>query len=353
MPRLGGNMPQNMPGPKGWVGADWAEICDRSLFQRTHFLARDTESTRDYIGRITAGRCSFSVGQQRRFDSFQGVQTTLGRTLFQFLKWRGDTEFQTTITRVPSQHVTLHVPLLGGFELTQGTRRVAVPPGQILVMSAPGWSRRDWSGPCTILNIAIPQDILARLLMVEFNIGAAAEAGIAHLTCFPLHAHSVLATLIATIVSDITAEAPIFHAGPLGQQMERTLHLALLRLLPHRFSERINTTPHGAVPYYVKRVEDFVRGNFARPLAIADLVNAAGVSERTLYYGLRIFRDTTPMKFVKRVRLDVARRMLAESAGQGGRVTRIAAELGYVSVSQFSRDYRDLFGESPAGTMRR
>lgn len=346
-------MLDGVAGPTGWIGENWAENCERTLFRRAHFSTRDTDSTQDYISRITSGRCHFSVSRRRQFGGFQGVQATLGRTVFQVLKWSGDAECQTAIARTANQHVTLHLPLQGGFDLNQDGRRLAVAPGQILVMSAPGWSRRDWSGPRTILNITIPQDSLARLLAIEFDVEDAEGAEIKHLTCFPLHDNKVLATLISTVIADLTAETPIFHSGPLGRQMERTLHLALLRFLPHRFSERVQETPYGAVPYYVKRAEDFVRRNFRQHLSVEDLVNSAGVSERTLYYGLRTFRNTTPMKLLKRARLDAARLMLVESPAKAGMVSRIASELGYGSVSQFSRDYRELFGESPVGTTRR
>jgi AraC-like DNA-binding protein len=36
----------------------------------------------------------------------------------------------------------------------------------------------------------------------------------------------------------------------------------------------------------------------------------------------------------------------------GGRVGEVAASVGYVNKSQFARDYKDYFGESPTATLR-
>ena len=68
------------------------------------------------------------------------------------------------------------------------------------------------------------------------------------------------------------------------------------------------------------------------------------------------------MKHLKQVRLAMAREILAREAlvrlggddphPTSGAVTRAAIDSGYRSLSQFSRDYKACFGESPLETLQ-
>ena len=77
------------------------------------------------------------------------------------------------------------------------------------------------------------------------------------------------------------------------------------------------------------------------------------MSPRTLQYGFRRHRGTTPLQYLKRVRLDLAREALLQARTTGERITDIAGRVGYASASRFSRDYRERFGEAPSVTRLR
>ena len=61
----------------------------------------------------------------------------------------------------------------------------------------------------------------------------------------------------------------------------------------------------------------------------------------------KYFKDITtlsPLQYQKRLRLDEARRLMLS---EGHDVTRAAFAVGYESATQFIREYKRLFGESP------
>jgi len=106
-------------------------------------------------------------------------------------------------------------------------------------------------------------------------------------------------------------------------------------------------------PRFVRAVEDYIRQNYAEALTIEKLAAVAGVSARTLFAGFRDFRDTTPMAFAKKVRLDKARQGLRaiEPCGSAG-VTKIAFDCGFSHLGRFAALYRSQFGELPSTTVR-
>jgi len=87
--------------------------------------------------------------------------------------------------------------------------------------------------------------------------------------------------------------------------------------------------------------------------SIDELINAAGVSERTLrnvfleYYGL------APHRFFVVHRLHQARIALRIESPESSTVTSIAAQFGFWHFGRFACEYRKLFGESPSQTLYR
>jgi len=82
------------------------------------------------------------------------------------------------------------------------------------------------------------------------------------------------------------------------------------------------------------------------------MANVSGVSARSLFRQFRKARGHSPADFVKRVRLDHARRML-EQADSESSVIQIALKCGFQNSGHFARDYRGTFGELPSATLQR
>ncbi|WP_417481637.1 AraC family transcriptional regulator N-terminal domain-containing protein [Maricaulis sp.] len=87
-----------------------------------------------------------------------------------------------------------------------------------------------------------------------------------------------------------------------------------------------------------------IRRDYTAPLTIAGLAREAGMSISAFHDHFRALTGTTPLQYQKALRLMEARRRLQGTAAS---VTAIAFEVGYESPTQFSREYRRKFGQSP------
>jgi AraC-like DNA-binding protein len=88
----------------------------------------------------------------------------------------------------------------------------------------------------------------------------------------------------------------------------------------------------------------------SQPVAVAELARRAGMSETTFYEAFRTVTGASPLQYVKRLRLLEAHRRLAHGLEN---VSGAAASVGYTSLSQFSREFTRMFGESPSRVARR
>lgn len=92
------------------------------------------------------------------------------------------------------------------------------------------------------------------------------------------------------------------------------------------------------------RAVAWLRENYTRPLRVDELAGIARMGVSTLHHRFRSLTAMSPLQYQKQLRLHVAReRMLSDDVD----AATAAFEVGYESASQFSREYRRLFGQSP------
>lgn len=103
------------------------------------------------------------------------------------------------------------------------------------------------------------------------------------------------------------------------------------------------------------RMVEFARAHVLEcresPLTVADLCAELGVSRRTLQYCFQDVLGVSPVQYLRAVRLNGVRRELKRACATT-RVGDVAARWGFWHLSQFSADYRRMFGELPSETRR-
>lgn len=94
----------------------------------------------------------------------------------------------------------------------------------------------------------------------------------------------------------------------------------------------------------VRRGIDWIRAHYNQAILVERAAKAAGMSSPTFHRHFRAVTNLSPLQFQKRLRLQEARRrLLAEHADAAS----IGFDVGYESPSQFSREYRRMFGAPP------
>jgi AraC-like DNA-binding protein len=119
-----------------------------------------------------------------------------------------------------------------------------------------------------------------------------------------------------------------------GEQGDRLRQIAVLGGHSHR----------------IARALERLRKNFDRPLRIEDIAREVGMSVSGFHHHFRAVTAMSPLQFQKRMRLQEARHlMLAEDLDAASAGYRV----GYSDTSQFTREYKRLFGEPPMRDVER
>jgi AraC-like DNA-binding protein len=94
----------------------------------------------------------------------------------------------------------------------------------------------------------------------------------------------------------------------------------------------------------VGRAVSVLRAEFAQRLPVERLAAVAGMSPSSFYQHFRAVTSLSPLQFQKQLRLIEARRLMLS---EGMSASSAAFSVGYESVSQFTREYRRMFGLPP------
>jgi AraC-like DNA-binding protein len=164
------------------------------------------------------------------------------------------------------------------------------------------------------------------------------------------HCAKVLDFLTGDILPDPDALASPLIVGSAA----RMLAAALLSTFPNTTHADPATGDRDASsPATLRRAVEFVEANAHRDIGLGDIAMAAHVTPRAVQLAFRQHLDTTPMAYLRRVRLAHAHSdLLAADPGRGDTVTSIATTWGFHHQGRFAASYRAAYGHSPGSTLR-
>ena len=100
----------------------------------------------------------------------------------------------------------------------------------------------------------------------------------------------------------------------------------------------------------IGKVVAHIRDNYIQPLQAEALASLASMSVSSFHQHFRSVTSMSPLQYQKALRLQEARRLMLSSLADAASAAR---RVGYVSASQFSREYTRFFGMPPSRDMMR
>lgn len=161
-----------------------------------------------------------------------------------------------------------------------------------------------------------------------------------------------LRTYLKQICKLLAQESPLLHQPNFQQLIVQDFLPLFIASLPARQEYR---TPAKFFrrSKLVKQADDYMRSHIDQALTLTDLCEALGTSTRALCYGFQEMFGTSPMSYLKILRLQGSHRVLKAADPDGKTVTEVATQFGFYHLGYFARDYKQMFGELPSETLNR
>jgi len=125
----------------------------------------------------------------------------------------------------------------------------------------------------------------------------------------------------------------------------------VIRLLmgPHR-DQLLHLVTAGSADQQIARVVSWLKQHFKESMDMDELATRAHMSPSNFRQHFRAMTGTSPLQYQKQLRLQEARQLMLENDLDASYASGL---VGYESPSQFSREYRRLFGAPPKQDVQR
>lgn len=138
-----------------------------------------------------------------------------------------------------------------------------------------------------------------------------------------------------------------WETTPIIPKDKYTAIVRLLTFFAEQLSALINQIvleKQNAEPPLVQKAREYIQQHKSEPLSLGVVAQASGAS---VFHFCKVFKKTTGLKFtdyVARVRLEDAKNQLLNPSR---RISEVAYDVGFQSLTQFNRMFKRVFGQSP------
>jgi AraC-like DNA-binding protein len=163
-----------------------------------------------------------------------------------------------------------------------------------------------------------------------------------------------LRATIRYVQDHVLVDAAVADQPLVASTAAQHLAAAVLATFPNTaVTDPTGTDRQDAHPAALRRALAHIDDHADRPLTVAQIAEAAHISVRALQYAFRRHLDTTPLAYLRQVRLAHAHAELAAADPESGAtVTDIAARWGFYHPGRFATLYRHTYDRSPRRTLR-
>lgn len=211
----------------------------------------------------------------------------------------------------------------------------------------------DCSERFSQLSVMLPRDVLR--IELEDLLGEPAERPLEFAADLRVHDPGGQTIMHALRMIDRAAaqeNGALTH--PLAaQRLEQMLLHSLLFAQAHNYTDALTSPAPSAGTRPVSKAAELLRNDPARSWSVAELAAEVSMSVRSLQEAFRRSLDTTPMAYLRRLRLEKVHQELSAAATGAVTVTEIATRWGFLHLGRFAAAYARAFGEQPSATLRR
>jgi AraC-like DNA-binding protein len=319
------------------------------LPRQTTFHTCDLDHAREYITGVLAEHDLAYLSRERHLD-FHHRQAKLGPVGVNLMEYGAG----IMVDAPPfADFYLLQFTLSGWCQIWQNKTYAVFPAGSVAIVNPfPGF-KKAWMPGTRQLFLRIDK----RLVQREFRAWTGVdEAGEIEFQLSPINDMAKVGTLtryVQMLCDDLRDEKSDLVHPLICDRIASGLISILLASMPHNKTRVVEAATRPLAPFFVRRVEQFIEEHARDAISLADLTGVAGVSTRSLHMGFRHFRDTTPMAYLRSIRLELARSELTRAGLKGESVAAVATLLGFGNLGRFARDYQARFGELPSETLCR
>jgi AraC-like DNA-binding protein len=257
----------------------------------------------------------------------------------------------TRLVSDPSHHLTAAFLASGSIEIRHGREEERFGPGEVMLYPYGTEFEAHW----TVMDqglLRLDFDAIAQLAAQRTGTDATAFR---FLGMRPVSSAMgrYWRSVTAFVHHDMATAQPALTHPLVLAQTEATLTAAALSVFPNTTLTAAFGAPAGYVgSLALRRAVAYLEAHAGDAITLEDIAARAGVGGRALQYAFAQHHGTSPMGYLRRVRLERAHHDLKAADPERDTVGQIALRWGFAKPSRFAGQYRQAYGVNPRDTLR-
>jgi AraC-like DNA-binding protein len=315
--------------------------------QWQRFAIYDIDETYSFVRRAffdVKARFSEQAPNSRGLLAITARLDDIGLTRMQFSP-------RTRLTAEPDSDVNITHLIRGRNVLGHGKDALHFAPGDTYLVTPSRHQDFDFAD-IDLFTVRLPRALLEDVAHTQTGIRG---ADLRFVGARPITAHlgRHWTQTVSHVTNTVLSDAALVQNPLIVAQARHFLAATALTVFPNSSLDAYRGPAGDIAPSALRRAMAYAEVNAERPITVADMAAAAGITSRGLQAAFRRHRDTTPLQYARTVRLERAHHDLqAADPTTGVTVTMIATRWGFTHPGRFSTDYRAAYGVSPSHTLR-
>ncbi|MFI1397540.1 AraC family transcriptional regulator [Streptomyces sp. NPDC020681] len=316
--------------------------------------SNDLEETREIISHAYSPYQLDCLGDSREFSAWYAESGFPGITVSGLSYGSPRLDAETLIKPQPLDSYLLVCEVIHGrVTVTSPGREVCcVGPGETYVLDPYRSFQVHWSPGARMMTVRLARETVERAAADALGLDDPVRARFALGGAISPQAALTWAGISAAVRREVLGEG-IAGTNPLVSTHLTQTTAALLVQTQRLITNGVDPQRTGIVSHAaVRRVMALVEERAEQPHTLTDLAAAARVSPRALQEAFRRHLDTTPLGYLREVRLKRAHQDLV-AAGRDGSATvsDVAYRWGFSNLGRFAAYYRERYGHPPSKTL--
>lgn len=245
------------------------------------------------------------------------------------------------------------VPLSGRIEgLYRGISFAGVP-GAVVVYAPEGRTAARWPAGSRLISLKIDRSAVDDALSDALGRQLTSEPDFTPM--LPADAASTRSwiNMVLAFTNQFFRPDSVLHQPLVGLPFVDSLVRGFLLAAEHPHRDALTRDERLGAPRAIRTAIEIIEEEAHLPLTLSTIAARSHISVRALQQGFQRYLDTSPMSYLREVRLQRAHQMLLRSDPSTVTVASVAYQWGFTNLGRFAAAHAARYRETPAQTLRR
>jgi AraC family ethanolamine operon transcriptional activator len=251
---------------------------------------------------------------------------------------------------LPPDHAIIGIPMAGSAAFSFGG--VRLDDGGVVVASGGAPFELHTPDDMSLVAVMIDPDVLQSVADAA-GVTVTSELFRRNVVDMPKAACRRAGYRLAAVLERVLAQPDAFRDAHAQRSLRSEVGEVLVDLLTYHVPDQTNRLTYACQSDIVRRIHNFVLQYPEEPIEIQHLCSVLRVSRRTVQNSFQSVVQTSPVNYLRSLRLAQVRRLLLATRQSDLAISEAAARWGFLHLGHFASAYKNQFGELPSHTARR